>query len=261
MINGARLHVEDSAVGEETILFCHGLLFSGRMFDDQVEVFRDRFRCVRMDFRGQGQSEVTRRGYDLETLADDLIALIEDLKLARCHLVGFSMGGMVAMRVAIRRPDLLKSLVLMNTSAEAESWRKRPRFAALNLVARWFGIERVAPRILDLLFSRRFITDPDCEASRQRWLGYVLANDRIGVTRAVRGVTSRHSVLDKLDQISLPTLIITSDQDITTTPEKAHRMQARISTAELVTISDAGHMSVAEQPDEVNALLAKHLSV
>jgi len=259
-INGVQLHVEQNGKGNETVLFCHGLLFSGKMFDQQVAYLGERFRCVRVDFRGQGQSEVANSGYDLETLTDDIIALIEHLDLAPCHLVGFSMGGMVGMRVALARPDLLKSLVLMNTSAEAENWRKRPRFAALNLVARWFGIDKVAPRILDLLFSPRFATDPALAEARQRWMAYVLSNDRIGVTRAVRGVTSRGSVLEALDRIKLPTLIVTSDQDITTPPEKAERMQARIAGAELATIAEAGHMSVAEQPEAVNQLLDAFLT-
>jgi 3-oxoadipate enol-lactonase len=65
------------------------------MFDAQVDALQSRFRCVRMDFRGQGESEVTRSGYDLDTLADDAIALIESLGGAPMHLLGFSMGGMV----------------------------------------------------------------------------------------------------------------------------------------------------------------------
>lgn len=254
-LNQARLNVVESGEGQETLLMLHGLLFSRQMFDAQVGAMGSRFRCVRMDFRGQGDSEVTRSGYDLETLAEDAIALIEYLDCGPVNLLGFSMGGMVAQRVALKRPELLRSLVLLNTSAEAEPMRKRPRFALLNLAARFLGLEKVAPKILPLLFSDRFIEDPACRQERERWLAMVTANDRIGASRAVRGVVSRKSIIDRISGIQLPTLIVTADQDRATSRAKAQHMHERIEGSKLVTIRDSGHMTTAEKPGEVNRAL------
>ncbi|AKS41136.1 alpha/beta fold hydrolase [Wenzhouxiangella marina] len=256
-INGAQLNVIESGDGPETLVLLHGLLFSHRMFDAQVEALQSRFRCVRMDFRGQGESEVTRSGYDLDTLADDVIALIESLDAAPVHLLGFSMGGMVGQRVALKRPELLKSLVLMNTSAEAERKSKRPRFALLNLMARLFGLKPVAPKILDLLFSDRFIHDPACAEERERWLAMVTANDKIGASRAVKGVVSRTSILDRIAAIRLPTLILTADEDRATSQARARHMHERIEGSRLVMIEDSGHMTTAEQPESVNRALCE----
>jgi len=254
-INQARLNIVENGAGPETLLLLHGLLFSHRMFDGQVDALQDRFRCVRMDFRGQGESEVTRSGYDLETLADDVIALIESLDAGPIHLLGFSMGGMVAQRVALKRPDLLRSLVLMNTAAQAEHLRKRPKFALLNLIARWFGLDRVAPKILPLMFSDRFIEDPDRRQERERVLAMVMANDRIGITRAVRGVVSRKSILERIHAIETPTLIVTADQDRATPARWSKEMQHQIPRSKLVMIENSGHMTTAEQPDAVNQSL------
>ncbi len=254
-LNHVRLNVVENGAGSETLVLLHGLLFSQRMFDAQVEALGSRFRCVRMDFRGQGESEVTRSGYDLDTLAGDVVALIEQLDAGPVHLLGFSMGAMVAQRVALKRPELLRSLVLMNTSAERERWSKRPRFALLNLAARWIGLEKVAPKILPLLFSDRFIEDPGCAAERGRWLEMVAANDRIGATRAVRGVVSRRSILEDIGTIRLPTLIIAADSDHATSPQKSKNMHRRIAGSKLVTIEDSGHMSTAERPEAVNRAL------
>lgn len=251
-LNNARLNIVESGSGAETLVLLHGLLFSHRMFDAQVAALQPHFRCVRMDFRGQGESEVTRAGYDLDTLADDVVALIEHLDCGPVHLLGFSMGGMVAQRVALKHPELLRSLVLMNTSAEPEPMRERPRFALLNLAARFLGLEKVAPKILPLLFSERFIQDPTCQEERERWLAMVTANDRIGVTRAVRGVVSRKSILERIHQIETPTLIIAADRDRATPPARARNMQARIDGSKLVMIEGSGHMTTAERPDEVN---------
>lgn len=261
ILNKARLNVVESGSGPETLVLLHGLLFSHRMFDTQVDALQSRFRCVRMDFRGQGDSEVTRKGYDLDTLADDVIALIEHVTAERpastVHLLGFSMGGMVAMRVALKRPDLLTSLVLMNTSAEREKWYRRPRFELLDIVARLAGFGIVIPRILPLMFSDRFIEEDEHEQERNRWIAMVNDNDRIGATRAVHGVVSRHSVLDRIHEIRKPTLVITADQDRATSSEHARRIEERIAGARRVTIENSGHMTTAEQPEAVNKALAE----
>jgi pimeloyl-ACP methyl ester carboxylesterase len=173
------------------------------------------------------------------------------------HLLGFSMGGMVAQRVALKRPDLLRSLVLMNTAAQAEHLRKRPRFALLNLIARFVGLDMVAPKILPLMFSDRFIDDPSCREERDRVIAMVTANDRIGVTRAVRGVVARQSILERIHAIKTPTLIVTADQDRATAPRWSEEMQARIQGARLVTIENSGHMTPTEQPDAVNRALTE----
>lgn len=143
----------------------------------------------------------------------------------------------------------------MNTSAEPEPWRKRPRFALLNLAARFLGLDKVAPRILPLLFSDRFIEDPSRRDERERWLAMVTANDRIGATRAVRGVVSRQSILDGIHRIERPTLIITADQDRATPPAQAQRIHQRIDGSRLVTIEGSGHMAPAEKPEAVNRAL------
>ena len=110
-INGASIYYEEHRNGPETLVFSHGLLWSGYMFHNQIAVLKDRYRCITFDHRGQGQSEVTQSGYDIESLYEDAITLIEVLGCAPCHFVGLSMGGFVGLRVGIRRPDLLKSLM------------------------------------------------------------------------------------------------------------------------------------------------------
>jgi len=255
-LNGARLHVRVDGHGEEAVVFLHGLLFSSRMFDEQVNALKGRYRCIRLDFRGQGRSEVTPDGYDMDSLAADVVALIEALDCAPCHLVGFSMGGFVGLRVALARPELLRSLVLMNTAAEAERPAKRLRYRLLNFVARRFGLERVIGAVMPLMFSDAFVSDPAQKERLQRWVDMVLANDRVGVTRAVRGVTTRESVLDRLDAIDRPTLIIAADQDRATPPARARRLNHAIHGSRMLSLPGVGHMSPAEAPEAVNRALA-----
>ena len=193
--------------GPEAIIFAHGLLWSGRMFDNQVRHLQDRYRCITFDHRGQGRSAVTESGYDMETLTGDAAALIEALDCAPCHFVGLSMGGFVGLRLAIHRPELLKSLTLLESTADPEPQENVGRYRMLSYVARWIGLSVVASRVMPIMFGQKFLNDPDRAQQRQELRDFMVANDRIGITRAVKGVIEREGVYDQLDAITVPTLI------------------------------------------------------
>ena len=110
---------EEGPVDGEKLVFAHGLLFSSQMCKDVIRRLSHKYRCIAFDFRGHGESQLTDDGYGMDNLAKDTAALIEKLNLGPCHLVGFSMGGFVALRLALENEHLLKSLVLIGTSAEA----------------------------------------------------------------------------------------------------------------------------------------------
>ena len=259
---GARLHYEDSGApvdGAETIVFAHGLLWSGEMYDDQVAHFKDRYRCITFDFRGQGKSEVTAGGYDMDTLTEDAAELIERLDCAPCHFAGLSMGGFVALRLALRRPELLSSLILMETTADPEPAESAKRYRLLNFVARWFGLRLVAGKVMPIMFGEKFLADPERAEERAGWRRRLVANHRVGISRAVAGVVDRDGVIDEIDTIHLPTLIVVGDQDVATVPEKSERMSARIAGSQLVVIPGAGHSSTLEEPAAVNAAIERFL--
>jgi 3-oxoadipate enol-lactonase len=258
-VNGAEIYYEVHGDGPEAIVFAHGLLWSGRMFDGQVNAFKDRYRCITFDFRGQGQSEVTTSGYDIDTLSRDAVALIEALKCAPCHFLGLSMGGFVGLRLAIRHSELIKSLMLVETSADPEAEDEARQYRLLGFVARWFSLRLVANRVMPIMFGEKFMRDPDREKMRDEWRERMIANHRVGITRALQGVITREGVYDQLDEIAVPTLIIVGDQDVATVPAKAERMHERIQGSKLVVIPGAGHTSTVEEPDAVNAALEAFL--
>jgi len=258
-VNGAGLYYEEHGTGPETIVFAHGLLWSCRMFDDQVAALKDRYRCIAFDFRGQGKSEVTRDGYDMETLYEDAAALIEALGCAPCHFVGLSMGGFIAMRLAARRPDLIKSLILLETSADAEPSENIPKYRQLNFIARWLALGLVVDRVMPIMFGQKFLTDPARAEQRQQWRQRMASNHRIGVTRATIGTITRRSIYDEIEKIRVPTLIIVGEQDVATVPAKSQRIHERIAGSRLVIIPGAGHTSTVEEPAAVNATINEFL--
>lgn len=247
------MHYIDKGEGPETIVFSHGLLFSSEMFADQIAHFKDHYRCVAFDHRGQGQSPVTKDGYDLDTLADDAIKLIEVLEIGPCHFAGLSMGGMVGMRVAVKRPDLLKSLILIDTSADGEPEGNKSGYAMLNFIGRWFGFRVVVNKIMPIMFGKTFLNEPARATDRQKWSRFLVKNRRVGTTRAVKGVIGRSKDIEGLDQIGMPTLILVGDEDVATPPENSRKLQGQISGSKLVIIPRSGHSSTIEEPAAVNA--------
>jgi pimeloyl-ACP methyl ester carboxylesterase len=135
-----------------------------------------------------------------------------------------------------------------------------PRYRLLNRVARWFGLRAVAGRVLPIMFGETFLNDPTRAAERAFWRQQLLANDRLGISRAVQGVIERDGVADDLDQITVPTLILAGDEDVATEPAKAERLHALVADSQLVVIPGAGHSSTIEQADAVNAALAPFLA-
>jgi len=260
-VNGVELYYEDTGgIGKEVIVFSHGLLLNCRMFDSQVAALSARFRCITYDHRGQGQSEITTSGYDMETIYEDAAQLIRALDAVPCHFVGVSMGGFVGIRLAARQPKLLKSLTLIETSADREPDQNVPRYRLMNQFFRWVGPIWIANPTMNILFGQKFMQDPARATQREELKRQISSLNRIGIPRAVSGVINRSGVYEELSNIHLPTMIMVGDEDIATMPEKSKRIASQIPHSQLAVIPGAGHSSTIEEPQMVNKMLELFLN-
>lgn len=250
-VNGAAIYYEEHGNGDETIVFAHGLLWSGQMYEAQVAALKDHYRCITFDFRGQGQSEATATGYDMDTLAQDALALIKERVGKPVHFVGLSMGGFVGMRLAIHHPEWLLSLSLLETSADPEPKENLLKYKILPKIARLFGMWIVAPQAMKIMFGKTFLTDPMRARQRTEMRRRLLQNDKINIGKAIEGVFSRQGVYEYLPSIKTPTLIVVGDEDMATIPAKSRRMHAAIKHSQLVVIPQSGHTSTIETPEAV----------
>ena len=226
------------------------------MWRFQIAAFRGAHRCIAFDHRGQGKSEVTPSGYDMDTLAEDAAALIAGLGAAPAHFVGLSMGGFVGMRVAARKPGLLRSLVLMETASDAEPWRNVPRYAAMSFLTRFFGAAPFAPAVMKIMFGRTFREDPARAGLREGMIRELLGNDAVGQRRAVNGVIRRSALSDaEMARIDVPTLVLSGAEDAAVAPERSMRTASRIRGAKFLRIPRAGHSASIEEPEAVNQAL------
>lgn len=258
-VNGAHLFYEDQGTGLQTVFFAHGLCLNGRMFHHQVLALRDRYRCVTMDFRGQGRSEATDFGYSIANITQDAERLIQRLEAQPCHFVGLSMGGFVGLRIALERPELLRSLTLLNTGARAEPLADKLRYGAMIATARLLGVRPLAGSLMRRLFGRAFLRDPAHAEERRRWKAQIIEQDRRGITRAARGVLYRDDISDRLGAITTPTLIISGADDIAQPPDLGRELHQRIPASRHVVLPNVGHASCLEAPERVNELLLEFL--
>lgn len=258
-VNGVELFYTDQGSGDETVVFSHGLLWSHVMFEKQIEVLQKDYRVIAYDHRGQGQSEFSQP-LDMDTLAVDAAELIRSLCSGPVHFVGLSMGGFTGMRLAARYPDLIKSLILLETSANAEPVENHPKYKTLNGLVKWVGvISPIANRVMPIMFAQSWLTDPKNKPAIKRWKGELQKNKK-SITAAVEGVIFRKGLEDELNHIICPTMVVVGDEDVATKPEKAKFIQMGIANAELHTVIGAGHSSCIEKPDAVNRLILDWLA-
>lgn len=242
-----------------TIVFGHGLLFGGWMFGPQIEALREHYRCVSIDWRGQGDTPATAGGYDMDSLTGDALAMIRALNLEPAHWVGLSMGGFVGMRLAARHGALLRSLTLLDTSAGPEEAAKIGEYKRLARALQWFGVRPIRGLIAPHLFGPSMRADRSRRPVIDEWAARLARCDRAGLRRAVLGVADRASVEDEISTIALPTLVAVGADDRATLPDRSRRIADLIPGAQCRLIPDCGHTSTLEQPAAVTAMLTRFL--
>lgn len=259
-VNGTTLYYEDTGPGStgEAIVFSHGLLWGTELFAPQLAALRGRYRCIAWDHRGQGRSAVDHRNtIDMELVWYDAARLIERLAGGPVHFCGLSMGGFVGMRMAAFRPDLVRSLLLLETSADPEPTANVGRYRMLIAALKLLGARAVMRQVRPIMLGKTILTDASRRGEVERFSA--LMSRRRDIWRAVNGVIDRAPVHGELGRITAPTLVIAGEEDVATPLEKAERIAAAIGGARLVRIPRAGHSSTVEEPGAVTAAIEEFL--
>ncbi|WP_063040010.1 alpha/beta fold hydrolase [Nocardia pseudovaccinii] len=264
MIDGAPIAYTDTGAptgrpAAGTVVFGHGLLFGGWMFQPQIEVLRAHYRCITIDWRGQGATPATARGYDMDTLTGDAVAVLRHLEVAPVHWVGLSMGGFIGQRIAARHAALLRTLTLLDSSAEPEDPTKIGEYKRLALALRLFGARPILGKIEPHLFGPSFLANPANRPAIDKWAARLRRCDRAAVRKAVLGVADRASVEHEITAITVPTLVAVGADDTATPPARSERIAELIPGARLHAIADCGHTSSLEQPTAITELLQDFL--
>ena len=244
-------HVEAGPSDAPVVVLIGSLGSTHAMWDPQVPVLSQRFRVVRYDARGHGRSPVPPGPYALDDLVDDVVALLDRLGVARAHVVGLSLGGMTAMRLAVREPARVDRLALLCTSAllgPLSGWTERAA------AVRAGGSGAVADAVVE-----RWLTPAGRLPDRVAWLrAMIAATPAEGYAACCEAIGAMDLRADLVD-IAAPTLVIAGADDPSTPPEHLEAIVAAIPGARLQVLAGAAHLANIEQAAAVNAALLAHL--
>lgn len=255
---GFKIHYVEQGQGP-AVVFAHGFEMDHTMFAAQFEDLPDSYRCIAWDMRGHGDSDCPPGPWTIADIEVDLIRFIEDLNAAPCHLVGMSIGGMLAVRVALQREDLVRSLTLIDTSADAEDPERIPQYEAFAAVIEADGVQDdLAQAVIPLFYAPKYIA-----SSPQAIAIHIDRAKRMPTAAHIEGIralVTRTSVIERLGDIHVPTLVIHGEEDAAIPIAQAETVAATIPGARLVRIPEAGHTTPMEAPDEVNRALTEFLA-
>lgn len=258
-ISGTRIHYIDLGDPKDLpVVLIHGFPFSHEMWDPQIAALKGRHRVVAYDARGHGKSAAGDGLYALEFFVDDLLGLLDLLKIRQAVLCGLSMGGYVALRAAERAPERVKALVLCDTRSEADSNQgKLARAGAVKAVKK-DGVAAFAESMAKSLFSPKTLAAG--KPCVERIKDIMKASPPLGVCGTLLALAGRTDATAFLPQIKVPTLILVGEDDALTPPALSQAMHQAIAGSELHLVPGAGHLSSVENPDEFNKRLLDFLS-
>lgn len=242
----------DGPADAPVVVLSNSLGATRGMWDPQVPALAERYRVISYDTRGHGESPAPSGPYTLDDLVDDVVALLDEVGAERAHLAGVSLGGMTAMRMAVREPQRVHRMVLICTSASTDAGPFRERAAAV----RRDGTAPLAQPVVSKWVTPGFAAaHPDVV---QRLEAMVAGSDDEGYAACCEVVADVELRAD-LPRITAPTLVLSGADDLALPPEHQRVIADGIPGAELVTLSPGAHIPTVEQPLQVSGAILGHL--
>jgi 3-oxoadipate enol-lactonase len=248
------LHVTvDGPAGAPVLVLGSSVGSTSAMWDPQAAALAERFRLVRYDHPGHGGSPAGKGDYTLADLGGALLATLDTLGIGRAHHGGLSLGGMVAMWLAVHAPERVDRVALVCTSAHLpprQMWQDRAA------AVRSGGMAAVSDTVLDRWFTPAFRdTRPDVVERHRAMLLSVDVDGYAGCCAAIAGMDLRGD----LGRVRAPTLVVAGSADLATPPEHARAIARGVPGARVAVVDGAAHIANVERPAEVTALLLEHL--
>jgi pimeloyl-ACP methyl ester carboxylesterase len=257
-INGVELAYEIAGAGTPVVLI-HGAQGDQTMFSGLAPALATKYRVLTFDQRGSGLSEKPHTEYSIVQLADDTAALMEHAGFNRAHIVGVSMGGMIALEFALRHSEKTRALVLGCTTPGGPHAVRIGGDAFTNAYStRAMSSEERGRALAEAAFTKSYIEGhPEIvpnmiEARRQRPIDSAALEGRLKAAM-------RHDVYDRLGQIKCPTLVITGKDDALISWENSRLLAEKIAGAEFVLLEPAGHCFWIEQPEKSRRAMEQFL--
>jgi pimeloyl-ACP methyl ester carboxylesterase len=237
------------------LVFIHGLGSSTRDWEYQVDDFSPSYEAITFDLRGHGQSDKPEGPYTIPMFAADTAALLKELGVESAHVVGVSLGGAVALQLALDHPEMVKTLTVVNSAPAMYGSAEQIKQEVDRRVA---IVQQVGMRAMGEALAPNLFPAPDQAGLRRTFVERWAENDPRAYIDATRSV-AEWNVLDQVASIQCPTLVIASEYDYS--PVEVKESYAKLMPdAQLIVIRDAHHGVPMEKPAEFNAVLSAFLT-
>ncbi len=256
LVRGIEIAYDDLGSGPSVVLL-HGYPFNRSMWRDQLGELQQHHRVIIPDLRGHGESAVTEAPATMQRMAGDVASLLETLNISRATIGGLSMGGYVALAFYRLFPLRVRSLVLADTRAQADTEEAKQNREKEAQKALQEGMEGIADALLSKLLAAETVSKRPEIVKRVRKMIVETAPE--GAAAALRGMAERQDQTSFLSRIIAPTLILVGSEDALTPVADAEIMHREIGGSRMQVIEGAGHVSNIENPQEFNQALVKFL--
>ena len=254
-VAGASFYFEEAGAGPAVVLL-HGFPLDSRIWKGQRDALASRYRVIAPDLRGFGKSQ-SRETFTIESLADDVHALLAEIGALPCVLGGLSMGGYVALEYVKKYPTDLRALMLIDTKAEGDTPEGKEARVKMAQLAREKGSAAVAEQMMPKMLA------PDADKYRpavvKELRAIMEACPATTIENALMAMRERRDHSANLPSIAAPTLILVGEADAITPPKVSQAMKDAIPNSQMVLIKGAGHMTPMEQPEQVNQAMMAFL--
>lgn len=255
-INDINIHYHEEGEGLP-VVFIHAFALNQTMWKEQVAALKNQYRCITLDLRGFGHSDVVEGTTLMSQMASDVRELMKALSIDKAVLVGLSMGGYVALSFYRYFPEAVRALVLADTRATADAEQARANRLLSAEKALREGSAAIADETTPKLLGDTTI---ETNADLVKLVHAIqAANSPAGIAAAQRGMAARPDSTELLSQINCPVLVIVGSEDKLTPVAEAEVIHNGISNSQLRVIENSGHLSNMETPKEFNKALAEFL--
>lgn len=254
--NGIEIGFDDTGTGDPLVLL-HGFPHNRRLWASQVGALLDRARCIVPDLRGFGESSV-KPPFSMDQYADDVVALLDHLRIERAIVGGLSMGGYVTFAIWRRHRERVRALALIDTKAGADSPDAVQKRRDMIALARERGSAGVADALITGMVGRS--TRAKCPEVADSMHSMLESAPVDGIVGALEALLARPDSTQTLSTIDVPTLIVVGDEDVLTPPAESRSMHEAIGGSRLEIIAGAGHVSNVERPAAMNHVLSEFIA-